>query len=713
MKLKLKTIHSPNCCLKRLFPNGENNCSALQALVRRLSFLTGRDNFYIAPFTNKAKANAMIPKYILLFIVLTGGAFVASGQDTTYQRIIAAKDDTSKVMQLARYAKKFFKVDPDQSRKLNKEIISISEKISFHYGAGIGYMDLAYTYAAKAEETEAIKYYKKGLSHLKKTSEKEMIAKCLLNIGNCMEAAGDYPEATKVTLEAIAMLENTPHKAMLARAYSSIGTTFYNIDNHTKALEYLNKALPIAREIKDTGRLLFVLYGLSATLSSEEKIAEAMVYAQESIKAATAYGKADQLHIAHQSMADLLCRIYEGKKAIPHAQLSLKYANESGSMHHILPATIILGEAYGKADMPEKQVYYLQQAQKISEGNDFFSSLNLIYKGLSEAYEKMANYKNAHEYYKKYIASRDTIEGEITKKQIAELEVQYQTAQKEKTIVQKNLDVARKEMQLQKSRQMSLYSIGSAMVALMLALLVFFHFRSKRKLDQKQLQTMKQEKEIHLLQALMQGEEKERSRIAKDLHDGVAGMLAAVKMHFNSIAFQDGSVLHSEGFRQGISLLDEASREVRKTSHNLMPEVLLRYGLDEALRRYCINISNDRVLKVQYDSWGEMLRFDSSFELSVYRIVQELLNNIMKHSKANSAIVQMSLQNHILSLTIEDNGIGFHDELQKDGMGLQSLQSRVKAMNGRVEVESGSGEGVSAYLEFNTVDLEKEVMEMV
>jgi signal transduction histidine kinase len=190
-------------------------------------------------------------------------------------------------------------------------------------------------------------------------------------------------------------------------------------------------------------------------------------------------------------------------------------------------------------------------------------------------------------------------------------------------------------------------------------------------------------------------------------------MLAAVKMHFNSIAFQDGSVLHSEGFRQGISLLDEASREVRKTSHNLMPEVLLRYGLDEALRRYCINISNDRVLKVQYDSWGEMLRFDSSFELSVYRIVQELLNNIMKHSKANSAIVQMSLQNHILSLTIEDNGIGFHDELQKDGMGLQSLQSRVKAMNGRVEVESGSGEGVSAYLEFNTVDLEKEVMEMV
>ena len=652
----------------------------------------------------------MIPKHLIYNLIFLATTLMAAGQDTTYKRIMAAKDDTSKVMQLARYAKQFFRVNPEQSRKLNKEIVAISEKISFPYGAGISYMDIAYSHAAKAEETEAIAYYKKALSYLRKTGDKEMIAKCLLNLGNCMEAAGDYTEATKVALEAINIVENTPHKTMLARAYASVGTTFYNIDNHPKALEYLNKALLISKEIKDTSRLLFVLYGLSATLSSQEKIEEAMKYAQQSVETATAYGKADQLHIAHQSMADLLCRIKDGKKAIPHAQLSLRYAKESGAMHHIIPATMILGEAYGQANMPQQQVTYMRQAQQMVEGNDIFSSLNLIYKGLSEAYEKMADYKNAHNYYKKYIAGRDTVEGEITKKQIAELDVQYQTAQKEKTIAQRNLEVARKEVELQKSQQMSLYGIGSAVVAILVALLVYLHFRNKRKLHQKQLQSIHQEKELQLLQAVMQGEEKERSRIAKDLHDGVAGMLAAVKMHFNSVALHVGGVLQTEGYQQGLKLLDEASQEVRKTSHNLMPEVLLQHGLDEAVRRYCNNVTNSSKLLVQYDSIGELGRFVDSFELSVYRIVQELLNNIVKHSKASEAIVQITYQQQLLSITIEDNGIGLAAEgSQKDGIGLKSLQSRVKAMNGRIEFDSSVGQGLNAYLEFETVGLEKAV----
>ena len=223
------------------------------------------------------------------------------------------------------------------------------------------------------------------------------------------------------------------------------------------------------------------------------------------------------------------------------------------------------------------------------------------------------------------------------------------------------------------------------------------------------MESMQQEKEIQLLQAVMQGEEKERSRIAKDLHDGVAGMLAAVKMHFKSIAMHVGGVLKTEGYQQGIQLLDEASQEVRKTSHNLMPEVLLQHGLDEAVRRYCNNVTNSSKLMVQYYPIGEIGRFIDSFELSVYRIVQELLNNIVKHSKASEAIVQITHQSGLLSITIEDNGIGLPKEgQQKDGIGLKSLQSRVKAMNGKIEFDSTSGQGLNAYLEFETIGLVKE-----
>jgi signal transduction histidine kinase len=141
-----------------------------------------------------------------------------------------------------------------------------------------------------------------------------------------------------------------------------------------------------------------------------------------------------------------------------------------------------------------------------------------------------------------------------------------------------------------------------------------------------------------------------------------------------------------------------------------MPEVLLHHGLDFAIRRYCSNISNNDVLVVQYDSWGDVKRFKNSFELSVYRVVQELLNNIVKHSRANKAIVQVSQQNTILSITIEDNGVGFNQKgIKSEGMGLYSLRSRVEAINGTIQLEE-PGSGVSAYLEFDTTGLEDQVV---
>jgi signal transduction histidine kinase len=202
----------------------------------------------------------------------------------------------------------------------------------------------------------------------------------------------------------------------------------------------------------------------------------------------------------------------------------------------------------------------------------------------------------------------------------------------------------------------------------------------------------------------MQGEEKERSRIAKDLHDGVAGMLAAVKMHLST---EEEELKTLKGYTKALQLLNEATGEVRKTSHNLMPEVLLQHGLDKALRRYCNNISSE-ALQVHYYFIGEEQRYVESFELSVYRIVQELLNNIFKHSKATEASVQLSVQNTLLSISIEDNGIGFPKQpSQTGGMGLDSLKHRIHALNGNLELSAETGSGVNAYLEFDTAGLRR------
>ena len=206
-------------------------------------------------------------------------------------------------------------------------------------------------------------------------------------------------------------------------------------------------------------------------------------------------------------------------------------------------------------------------------------------------------------------------------------------------------------------------------------------------------------KEMQLLEALREGEEKERSRLARDLHDEISGMVAAAKMHFAALSFTIPQIGEIQEFRQGNHLLDETALKIRNTSHNLMPEILLDNGLDQALNQYCRNISNAQ-LKIEYLVIGQVVRYPANFELSLYRIVQELINNIIRHAKATQALVQISYQNNSLCLTIEDNGIGFNEVVQSEGTGLQSIQRRIAIMNGTMEIQSTAGQGASIYLEF-------------
>jgi signal transduction histidine kinase len=393
--------------------------------------------------------------------------------------------------------------------------------------------------------------------------------------------------------------------------------------------------------------------------------------------------------------------------AIEAAIKAMSMSESLRDINHYGSAATTLAKAYLEKGNYKKAIAILNELAKSStDANNAIEED--FYEILAEAYYKTGDYKKAADTYSKLIPVKDSSFKTETNEMIAEQEVSYKTAQKERQLSENKLQLVQKDLQLQKNRYYMYYTVAALMVALLIVALLFIRSKHKKRMHAQQLKSIQHQKELQLLQALMQGEEKERSRIAKDLHDGVAGMLAAVKMHFSSIPGSD-DLMQVEGYQQGMKLLNEATQEIRKTSHNLMPEVLLQHGLDEALRRYCNNVNNSKVLQIQYDSWGEIGRFHDSFELSVYRIVQELINNIIKHSKATQAIVQLSQQEEILSISIEDNGIGFSgNDNGKDGMGLRSLQSRIEAMNGKLEVESSQQSGVSAYLEFEIAELKKE-----
>ncbi|WP_164891040.1 tetratricopeptide repeat-containing sensor histidine kinase [Botryobacter ruber] len=631
-------------------------------------------------------------------------------QDTTMARILAAKDDSAKVVDLANYAWKLVETDTKKSMALYRELLKLGEKLDYPYWQGIAWLNMGVIHANSGEDKKAIADFKTAIPLFKKDNDTSSVVMCLLNLGAVSERIGDMDTRINATMQAIRILENTNDKPMLAQANNAMGVMYYNLSKFEKGIAYFKKGVAVAREAQDTTKLINGLYGMANCLSSLDQFPEALTYSREALSVAQASGKLRNLVVAHTSMTEVYIKTKEAKPILYHAAQTLKHALASEDNHYVLISYINLAEGHKLAGNQQQRLFYLNKALELGQKQGTTIQLDDVYQGLSDAYAKLNRHKEALEFYQKYVIFKDSTNNLEDKKNVAELEIKFQTAQKEKALSESQLKIAKQDLQLQQTKSFVIYSVAATLVALLVAGMVYLNLRHKRKLYARQLQTMQQEKEIQLLHAVMQGEEGERSRISRSLHDGVAGMLAAVKMHMSSLSVANPEVSAATGYKQAIYLLDEASDEVRKTAHNLMPEVLLHYGLDEALRRYCQSIMNKDMLEVQYDSWGDIKRYSSGFELSVYRIVQELLNNIIKHSKATHAIVQMSQQENILSITVEDNGVGISNKnASSDGLGLLTLRSRVEAIHGKMEVDAEAGSGVSAYLEFNTAMLEKEL----
>lgn len=651
----------------------------------------------------------MMNKIATLFFAFVWISHSITAQDAEEAQVFSGKDDSAKVIRLANYAYKFVDSDKQKAARLYDELMRLSKKLDYPYWSGMVWFNRGYMNAKAANDAEAIRNFDSATVYLKQTDRVDMEAYSHLNIGAIAERLGKIDEKVSRISKAIQILQNTKYQDILANAYSAMGVLFFNLDEYDKGLMYFQKGAKTARQAKDTSTLVETLYGMTNCLSSQGKFPEALTNANEAVRLATLRGNDYTLCVAHNSMAELYRKWGKAGLCIEHARQVLQYAIANKDVQYQLIGTMGLADGYRLAGNFRESIRYYNRALQLGKEKVVVIQLDDIYKGLSEAHEHLHDNGQALDYYKKYIVYRDSASNEKIKKNAAELEVKYQTAEKEKVLSQNKLQLAQKDLQLQKSRSYIYYALGAFVLVSLVAILLYLQSRYKKLSHARELESIQQQKELQLLQALMQGEEKERSRIAKDLHDGVAGMLAAVKMHLSSTESADG-LLQEEGYRQGINLLNEATEEIRKTSHNLMPEVLLQHGLDIALGRYCERVSNSRGLKIQYDSWGEIDRFTDSFELSVYRIVQELLNNVMKHSQATHGMVQLTQQDDLLSISIEDNGVGLGvGDDATDGMGLHSLQSRIRAMNGKIDIRESEENGFAAYLEFEVLNIKREI----
>lgn len=594
------------------------------------------------------------------------------------------------------------------SKESTQKAIQYCRQVTVNKDGEKSVLDIAWAWTALGKLNWKLMKMQEGIENLKMARQYYLLAGKKGIAGYCLSETGVYyfysgqsDSAMKYYLQSIDELRHTGNKREYALAQYNLGNLFFSLKNYSRSRFYQNGAVETARSVSDTGVLINTLYALGKTYIEEknlplafEKLQEAALFSNHFNRPSIAGMINSKLSVVALKLNKPVISIEAGTKGMEQALKAKDYAT-------YMEACISLATVYGKTGNTAAKEKLLRLA--MSRAKEARTSLfqGEVYRWLADGSYQLGEYRSAYEYLKTAVRIKDSLIAVGNNKLNTELEAKYQSTQKEKELSQKQLLVLQKDIEIQKSRNYMYFTLAGIVILILLATTLFLEIRNRRQRHKRELKNLEQQKELQLLQAVMEGEENERSRIAKDLHDGVSGTLAAVKMHFGSISSTNDYLSSYPAYQKGMQLLNEATQEIRKTSHNLMPEVLFRYGLDKALQRYCNNINNSKSMVIEYDCLGTIDRFSEAFELSVYRIVQELIANIIKHSKATHSLVQLCQQEDLLTINIEDNGVGFSPEIaENDGMGLVSLKKRVMAMNGKIEIFASEQNGVSFYLEF-------------
>jgi signal transduction histidine kinase len=270
--------------------------------------------------------------------------------------------------------------------------------------------------------------------------------------------------------------------------------------------------------------------------------------------------------------------------------------------------------------------------------------------------------------------------------------VKYQVDQ----ITEENYTLKMENELKDKQKQIYLYT-GIGIIAMLV--FAFLYFRQKavkdRIIAQQRIQQLEEEKKLLAAKSLVEGQEEERKRIAREIHDGLGVLLSTTKMQFSTIIETSPEIRPI--IEKASKLLEQASNDARKISHNMMPGLLTKLGLYEAVEDLLDKISDTESLKVHVDIPEDLKRLQENNEIMIYRIIQELVNNTMKHAEAKNIRLCMQLKDNHLDIGYSDDGKGFiyEEKIDSKSIGLTSIRSRINFLNGKMQVKSEPGKGVT------------------
>ena len=621
--------------------------------------------------------------------------------DSLIKLLPSSPDDSVKLIRLIAISQL-----QQENKPIKKEYVfqalSIAEKIKFKRGIMWAIAELGAVHQKSNDYQTAISYFKKAIDLSEAGGffgKDEDYYPALLNLYFYL---GDYPNAMETISREMLLAEKRKDKKRIAHCYNILGYINFKQENFEAAESGYNSYINLATQLRDSLLLIHALGEISDVYSTEKKYKQAVdvlfrvVSFCDSLLADT--GAVNYPLVRGwlpQYKAKALYRLGKTYKLTGDNALAKKYALRAvelckqypTSKYEIAGYYISAGDIFFYDKDYPAALQYLHYGYHLSREIQHRENTRDAAEYLSKTYAALQQYDSAFYFYRIYTGLKDSIVNNETKMKIAGIQGKY--------------DIAQKDREIARQQQIRNILIGSFIFLLIVLLLLYNSYRLKQKHKyQKELNRQQNE----LFNAIVTTQDQERKRIAQDIHDSLGSVLSAAKLKLSSLQEIENTFSPDqyEKYKASLGLLDEASTELRNISHNIMPATLSKLGLVAALQSLIDKIAAHASLQINFTAHGFENRLEENTEISIYRILLELINNIVKHAAAQKVTIQLIQYPHYINLMIEDDGKGFNFNKaleEKKGIGLGNILSRVEYMNGIVEIDSSAGKGTTVIIE--------------
>lgn len=573
------------------------------------------------------------------------------------------------------------------------------------------------------DDEKAVNYYKQGLTLLEGHPPTQKEAMLCNNIGESYMYLGEYEEAIRYINQGISIREKINDEIGKANSLVNLGIWYNEIDNHPKAIETFEHSLAIFTKKDKKNKIAKCHINLGNVYYEMTEDEKATANFRKALELKEYLEGAD-IAIIYQTQGEILRSNNQLNDALDAFNNSLKTFSINGNAGDIAAMILRIGTVYYELNQYEEALDHYQRSKSIADTLNNLSLSWEISHELSNVYAKLDQTDLALEYSKRSIELKDSIYENL--QEAANYKMNYEEEKSKNALLEKE-QVAQVAISQRKSTMITGLIVGGILWTLLtIAIVLAYRFQKKQKDAELEIvsingeiDTLLQTQQIKTTYAKLAGQDEERKRIGQDLHDRVGGILATVKLYFKDLdeKLDTIQVENKRQFNKATNLLDEAVDEVRKIARNIHSGVLTKIGLKVELENLGKLLNESNRIKVIVNTHGLENRLPTDTAINVYRIIQELVSNVLKHADANKIDIQVSRFQNVLNVIVEDNGKGFDPAQVKkkdNGMGLKNIESRVHELHGSIIIDSLKGRGTSVSfdvpLEESFTDVETQVI---